>query len=861
MRLWHVLRARARLPVVLGRREKELGEGLRSRIDREIDALMRDIRHAVRTLGRDWRFSAAAVVILGLGIGANTAIFSLINAALFRQQSFADPDRLVDIYQNAANAGGLDASSYPAYLDMAAYTSVFAGTTAASVPRGVRYMDGGVLRPAVVEHTTATYLSVLGLRPSLGRWFSASEDAPGAPVVAVVGYQAWTTRFQADPSVVGRTVRIEGVPVTIVGVGPAGHRGTIDVGIVTDFWLPISSVVALGAPPRTLERRPEEAGFFVKARLRDGVTVAQARAAMRVLGSRLAAEYPKEDPGKGIAVFATRDVRVHPQMDAVLGWAASVLLGVVGLVLAIACSNLATLLLVRGAARAKEVSVRLALGATRRQLVRHLLTESLLLSAAGGFAGCILAWWGIRSLGALDLPIAVQLTLDYRVLTFALALSLFTGVAFGLAPALKASRVDLVATLRDDGETRSSGHRRLTLKDTLVVFQVAVSVVLLSGTGIFLQMLNASRTQRVGFAVDGVAMLETDARYAGYSGTDASNVYEELRWRVAAIPGVQSAALARGLPMQTTGRPPIVQDAGAAGGPVAVSRVAGAMWAGPGYFETLHIPILYGRAIDERDRRDTPRVAVISETMARQYFGTANAVGRRFRLEQDVDAWLEVIGVARDTGTADLQGDLVDPTQQLFYRSFAQWDLPPDTVLARTSLDATGLVGAMQREMRAVDVTLPVISAKTMAQYLDESLVAPKTLAALLGGLGALGLCLAGIGLYAVVAFAVSRRSREIGIRMALGARSRQVVWTVTRDLAVLVGVGTGVGLFLSVLTILALRAVAAPAPGISLYRPTADPAALIAIAAFMAAVGVAAASRPAWRAATMDPLTALRRD
>jgi ABC-type antimicrobial peptide transport system permease subunit len=319
---------------------------------------------------------------------------------------------------------------------------------------------------------------------------------------------------------------------------------------------------------------------------------------------------------------------------------------------------------------------------------------------------------------------------------------------------------------------------------------------------------------------------------------------------------VQSAVLTRGLPMQVTGMQLVIEGA-AAGSTVG----AGSIWAGPGYFEMLRIPILYGRAIDERDRRDTSRVAVISEAMARQYFGTANAVGRRFRFDREANGWFEVIGVARNTGTADLQGDLVDPTPQLVYRSFTQFDLPPDTVIARTSLDAVGLVGSMQREMRAADATLPVISAKTMAQYLEDSLQGSKTVTAVLGGLGALGLALAGIGLYAVVAFRVLRRSREIGIRMALGARRPQVVWTVTREVAVLVGVGTAVGLSLSLLAILALRAFSAPAPGISLYRPTADPAALFAIAAFMAAVGLAAASIPAWRAARMDPLSALRRD
>jgi putative ABC transport system permease protein len=834
------------------------------------DTLVGEARHAVRRLVRDWRFTAGAVVILGLGIGANTAIFSLVNASLLRRQAYAAPDRLVEIYQNATNAGGMAASSFPAYLDMAAHTSVFAGTTAVFVPRGVSYLDGGALRPAVAEHTTSTYLSVLGLGPSLGRWFDAAEDTRGAAVVGVIGHQAWVRKFRADPSVIGRTLTIEGVPVTVVGIGPADHRGTIDVGIVTDFWLPIASLPAFGVPPDTLERRPREAAFLVKARLRDGVTVEQARAAMDILGRRLAADYPKEDPGQGIAVFASSGVRIHPQMDGLVKAVASVLLVVVGLVLAIACSNLATLLLVRGAARAKEVSVRLALGASRAQVVRHLLTESLLLSVAGCVAGCVLAWWAIRALSALDLPMVVDLSLDTRVLAYAVAISLATGVASGLAPAWKATRIDLVPTLRGDGDARSRDHRGLTFKNALVAFQVAVSVVLLGGTSFFLQMLEASRSARVGFAVDGVATLQSDPRYAGYSTAEAGTALEEIRRRVAAIPGVQSAVVTRGLPMQAVGLPVVIEGDQAAApaevAPVTWEKVAGAIWAGPGTFDALRIPILHGRALDERDRAETPRVAVISESMARQSFEVghpADALGRRFRLEVDteVNAWIEVVGVVPDTGTADLQGDLVEPEPQLFFRPFEQWDVAPTTVVARTSLDAAGLVGAMQGELRATNAMLPVLSAKTMATYLEESLVAPKAVAAFFGALGALGLGLAGIGLYAVVAFAVSRRSREIGIRMALGARSTQVAGSVARDVAVLVGAGTGAGLVVTLLAILALRGVTVPTPGITIYRPTADPLALLAIAAFMALVALAAAWVPARRAARMDPLVALRHD
>ena len=822
------------------------------------ETLARDTRHGLRRLRRDWRFTAAAVLILGLGIGAITAVFSVVNAVLLRGAPLPEPERLVEIYQNGSNPAGVDANSYPAYLDVSRYTDVFAATTAASVPLGVSYQLEGTLRRGVAEYATATYLSVLGLRPSLGRWFNAAEDARGAGVVAVLGHRTWTRTFNADPSVIGRIVRIDGVPVTIVGVGPAGHNGTINIGIVTDFWLPTESLPAMGGEPRMLERRPEEAAFLVKARLKAGITVAQAQAAMDILGRRLASEYPNEDPGRGLRVVASKDVRVHPQLDTAVAAIGTLLLVVVGLVLAIACSNLATLLVVRGASRRKDVGVRLAIGATRGQIVRQLVVESLALALAGGAAGCVLAAWGIQSLRSVELPVSVDVTLDARVLAFALAVTLATGVAFGLAPALNATRVELLPTLRGDAGSRPAGRRRLALKDALIVCQVALSVLLLGGASLFLQMLDASRAQVAGYAVDGVAMVETDPRYADHPAARTRTIYAEVLRRIAAAPGVESAALAHGLPMRTTSARLVVEGAPRGAAP---ALSAAMVWAGPGYLETLRIPLLYGRAFDERDRADTPRVAVVSESMARRHFGTANAVGRRFRMESDPGSWMEIVGVARDTGTADLAGDLVDPARELFYRSFTQFDVLPTTLLARTGQDAAALVAVMRRELRAVDAGLPVIAAKTMARDREDSLAASKAVAALLLGLGALGTLLASIGLYAVVAFAVSRRSREIGIRMALGARGRQVIWDVTRGIAGLVGAGTAVGLVFSLVATLAVRAAYAPAPGLSLYRPRIDPLGLLVITALMALVGVAAALVPARRAALTDPLNALHHD
>jgi predicted permease len=540
---------------------------------------------------------------------------------------------------------------------------------------------------------------------------------------------------------------------------------------------------------------------------------------------------------------------------------ASLVLVIIGLVLAIACSNLATLQVVRGAVRAKEVSVRLAMGATRRQLVRHLLTESVLLSLGGGIAGCILAWWALQLLQSIDLPITVDLTLDYRVLALAIALSFATGVAFGLAPALNATKVDLVPALRDEG-LQPIDRRHLTLKNALVVVQVAVSVLLLGGTSIFLQMLAATRAHRVGFAVNGVAMLETDLRFAGYSESAAAAVPDNLLRRVQAIPGVESAALLRGLPMEVNGVPIVVDSAT---GEKESDVEAAVIEAGPGFFDTLRIPLLYGRVFDARDRANTLRVAVITDRMAREHFGAVNAVGRRFRLQNDPSSWTEVIGVVRDTGTGDFDDDVLDPIAPPYYRSYTQIGARPTTIIARTSGDAAALVAAMRRELRAFDMALPVVTASTMAQKLERSQAAPKAVAMFLGVLGGLGLVLASIGLYAVVAFAVAGRSREIGIRMALGARRQQVVWSVARGVAGLIGVGTGIGLFLSILAMLALRATSGSGDvgigSISVYRPNIDPVALLAIAAVTASVGVAAALVPARRAAGMHPLAALRHD
>lgn len=902
MRLWNVVVAQLRSLVFRNRRQDELDEELRLHLDQEIaqyvarglsptearrsalrtfggvekikdecrdawglrlvDELRRDIRYASRRLARDWRFTLLAVLILALGIGANTAMFSVINSLLGPALAVPESDRLVDLYQNDSETGrpGFLGTSYPAYEDMAAYTDLYAGVMATTVPYPVRiYHDERVLR-GMAEFATSGYLEVLRLTPSRGRWFTAAEDRPGAEPVAVLSHRAWSTTFEASPSVIGQTIRLDGVPVVVIGVGPEGHNSGYWNAIGTDFWLSIPTMLAFDDSTNGLERDTREAPFLVQARLRDDVSVPQAQAAMTTLGTRLASEYPEEDPGRGISVVRSDTVRIHPEFDGPVVAIAWLLMVVVGLVLAIACTNLATWLLVRGLSRAKEVSVRLALGATRGQLVRHLLVESTLLAGAGGAVGGLMAVWAISLVTLMDLPFNVDVSLDYRVLGFTLTLSLVTGVAFGLAPALRATRITLTPALRGEGDSPPSGRRALTLKNVLVVSQVALSCVLLVGAGLFLQWLAAMETTDVGFPVDGLAFVETDAGLAGYAPDQASGLYETWRSRVAAQPGVESATLAAGPPTGGLDGPFSTREIEVAGYVPGEDEFIWGQWswAGPGYFETLGLPPLYGRTFTRFDQPGTPGVAVINEVMARRYFGTPNAVGGRFRVverpgetEASDQVELEVVGVVPDTRAWVLRDPL--PT---FYRSSAQGAGLTPTLVVRTALDPASLLPLMSRTLQELGDELPVLRARTMAQHVGEALGQSRAAGAFLSGLGALGLGLASLGLYAVMAFGVSRQAREIGIRRALGAPRTHVVWTVSRGVAILLGVGLAIGLGLAWVGV---RGVAAVGTSVTLTVPSVAPMTFVAVAMLLAIVGLAAGFFPARRAARADPLVALR--
>jgi predicted permease len=818
-----------------------------------MDLLLNDFRYALRRLRQTPGFAFIAVAIMALGIGANTAIFSIVNAVLFRPQPFENPEELVEIYTTGKNSEIGATSSYPDYLDFREQKELF--TDVVNYRLGmVNHAAGGASKLVLVEYVTASYFSVLGLRPQLGRAFDpATESQIGAiEPVAIISHATWQRSFGGDPSIVGTTVRFNGRSVTVVGVGPEGYGGSW-VGLSVDFWLPLAAGPLIeGVISDKLYERRGSRQFFVKARLRPGVTVETARAGMDVLANRLAQEYPESNVGRKIQVFATEDVRFVPIVDQALTPVAGLLMAVVGLVLVIACSNLANLLMARASARQKEVAIRLAIGASRSQLVRQFLAESVLLALLGGVVGLLLAYWIVNLIMAfeppLPIPVAFDFGLDERVLGFTLLLSVLTGILFGLAPSLKGSRPNLVPTLKDDAPTMGAIGRRFGLRNLLVVSQVAVSLLLLVGAGLFVRSLANAQRIDPGFETENAAIIATAVDVAGYGGEAGREFYRQFARRLEALPGVRSVALADKIPVGAamSTRDIYVEGYELPPGQDELEVDYGVV--SPEYFETLDVPILRGRGFDRRDSEAAPLVAIVSETMARRFWGSGEVIGRSFRDRGPDGPRVEIVGVARDTKVRTL-GE--DPRPYL-YLPFEQKYQALMYFVVRTAGDPAGMPEMARRELVAVDPDIPLFEAKTMSDHLGLMLFAPRMGAALLSAFALLAVVLASLGLYGVVAYAVSRRTREVGIRVALGANRAQVVRMVVREGMMLVVAGLVSGL--------ALAAVATRPMSNWLYGVGAgDPVTFGVAGALLAGVALLASYVPARRAAKVDPMVALR--
>ena len=824
------------------RREDAQGGGFR------MDTLLQDTRYAVRRLLRAPVFTLGAVALLAVGIGANTTVFTIVDALILRPPPWVDPERVVHVYQDSDD-GEPSSNSFPATRDMATYRDVFSAV-AATTPSGASWEGPDGPEPVATEYTTSSYMSVLGLDVQRGRWFAPEDDVVGGPPVAVVSAATWRARLGGDPNVVGRTIRLNGQPVTIIGVGPERLTST-STPLLTDFWLSISAT-ALSGPFQVanLERR-EDHWYLALARLQPGVTVEQAQAAMDALAARLAEAYPELNRGRDITVFSSRDVRHHPQGDRNIFLAGGLLSAIALSVLLVACANLANLLLVRGLGRSGEMAVRSALGAPKGRVARLFLLESLLLAGVGGLAGLILTRWALSALPAL--PIAdviggtLELAVDARVTLFALGLVTLTGVLFGLAPAVRSARTDVSRALRDDRRGASSDRGSVRLRSMLVAVQVSASLVLVLGTGLLARSLAALQTVDTGVDVERIAYVRIDWTPAGLTVEEARFAMDELLDRLEALPGVERAALGSRLPAMSQGSTTTeVEGYTPAAGTSAVELPFAIVT--DGYFEAMGVPLVAGRLFGQDDVPGGGVSILVSEATARRFWGDADPIGRRMR-GQGSETWTRtVVGVVGDVPVASIG----ESTAALFYFSSRQSQGSPSYVLVRTTGEPAALLASVRREVDEWRPSVTVSAQGTLDSHFGSSLAARRLAARGMIAFSLLALLLAGLGIYTVVSFTVARRSSELGIRIALGAERSGVVRMVVREVATIVGVGLGVGVLLSALA-------ASRVSGLLYGVAALDPLTFGGAVAVLLAVAGVAAWLPARRAARADPVEALR--
>ena len=807
--------------------------------------MLADLRYAVRSLLKTPRFSVVAVLVLALGIGANAAMFSVVYNVLLRPLAYPQPDRLVFVQETSLRRGGTDPTAPGTYQDWRDQQHVFESIAAAALWGATLT---GTARPEEVEglRVSTSLLSVLRVSPVLGRGFLPEDEQAEAGRVVVLSHGLWERRFGGDRSIIGRPITLNGASYRVIGVMPKEFRFPPFWALKAELWVP------LVFPP---QRRNDRGGRSLRvfARLRDGVSVEQAGAELSTIARRIEQAFPESNTDRG--------ARVMPLGEVVAGKirsALAVLLGAVAFLLLIACANVANLLLGRASGRQKEIALRLALGAGRWRLVRQLLAESVLLSLAGGALGLLLAWWSIHLLtvsiaeaSRFTLPRYQEIGMGAEVLLFAFAVSMATGILFGLVPALQFSRPDLHATLKDGGRG-SSRVSRTGLRSLLVVGEIAISLMLLSGAGLMIRSFARLGAVDAGFDPRNVLTMRVVLTGSPHAATPERRnaFYREILGRVGAIPGVESVSGINHLPLAgdlwtfgflVEGRP--------APSPAEIPKAA-FRTVFPGYFHTMRIPMLRGRDIDARDDGAAPGVVVINQSLARRYWPNEDALGRRIRLDPD-GPWFTVAGVVKDVEQADWGATAGSE----FY--FSQTQNPVDiqrylTLVVRTSGDPLTLAGAIQSQIWSLDRDLPVGDVASMQQVVERAVWQPRFSTTLLGGFAGLALVLAAIGIYGVMSFDVSRRTQEIGIRMALGAKPGDVMRSVLGGGGKLAAIGTAIGIAGALALTRYLKTL--------LYEvSTTDPATLTGAAALLGLVALAAVWLPARRATRVDPVVALR--
>lgn len=807
-----------------------------------IETLLQDVRRGLRMLAQNPGFTAVTALTLALGIGSNTAIFSVVDAVLLRVLPYPHPETLVRIVEHEKQAGDVNAS-WPDFLDWRQQNRVFSAMAAYHFDG---YNLGGVAEPARLRamQASASYFALAGVAPSLGRVFTEAEDRPGAGRVALLSHGLWRNRFGADPAILGKPLLLNGVPYTVIGVLPQG------------FWLPQTIDLMVPLAPITDDPdwldRSNHNGLRALARLAPGVSLTRARADVAAIERRLELQYPKTNSGETARVETLHDVIVEDARPTLV-----VLLAAVGCVLLTACANVANLLLARAAARQKEMAVRAALGSGRRRLVQQALIESLVLSALGGALGLLLAIAGIRPLLALaprDIPRLANTHLDLRVLLFATGVSLLAGLAFGVVPALQGSRPDLVEALKQGARGASAGRSRARWRSALLVAEVALALVLVTGAGLMIRSVVQVRQAPIGFEPDdlltfGISLPET--RYA--TPERQARFWREALARIAALPGVRSVASVRCLPM-----------AGGCwdGGYVLADRPPPAPadmldfdsnMVSADYFRTLGIPVVAGRAFDLHDDGAGPPVAIVNQALARRLWPHGSALGQRLRQGSDTSPWREIVGVV-----GDVKRDGLDAAQgaEVFMPLFQHrlWQGSANLVVRTASPRPMSAAGAVARAIHSIDKDQPLVEMQPMAQLLGDTLARRRFSTLLLGIFGGLALVLAAVGIYGVMAYTVSLRMREMGIRMALGARRGELFRLVVGQGMALAALGVGAGL-------LGAAAVTRFLSKLLFGVSATDPLTFGAVALLLAAVAALACFLPARRATAGDPMLALHEE
>jgi putative ABC transport system permease protein len=803
-----------------------------------MDHLRQDLHYAVRRLFKSPAFTLVAVVTLALGIGANSAIFSVVNGVLLKPLPYPQPDRLVGVYHTTE--GQRAVMSGPNFTDIAKSATTLENAAAISTGRAILTGEGEPTRLPIAE-VSASLFNVLRVRPEIGRTFNGNENTPGSTAVVVLSHALWQQRFGGDAAVIGRRIMLDGEPKEVIGVMPAGFSYPAG----RDAWMPLEY-------DENFVVKQRGAWYLnVIARLKADVTPTQSAAEVETLGRRLAQQYPDADGEIGMTTYPLLDAMVGDIRRAVF-----VLLGAVGFVLLIACTNVANLLLARAAARGSEMAVRTALGANRARLVRQLLTESVLLSLIGAGFGLLLAVWGVDLLTKLKpagIPRLDNVRVDGTVILFTVAIAIVTGILFGLVPAFSATR-GLSNTLKESGRGAvgaRGGHR---VRGVLVVAELALAVMLLAGAGLLLRSFMKLQAVDPGFRIDRALTFDLtlpDARYR----EDERRIafFDQLLPRLRALPGAQAASAVMGLPLsgldfiisfEVKGRPPV---------PPAQQPAMQVRVATPDYFAAIGIPLKRGRVFTGDDRPGSPPVALITESAARQYFPNEDPIGKTITLGWGRGpgkrrAGGEVVGILGDVKDAGLN----EPNPPQIYLPLRQWPVSSMTVIVKSAVPPMSLTDAVRTEVYAIDANLPVSNVSTLDAIVAKSISQQRFYMLLLTVFASVALALAAIGIFGVLSYAVSQRTREIGIRMALGAQGRTVVRLIVRQAMLLVACGVAAGLTLGLLLSQTM------AKMLFEVKPT-DPATYVTVSAVLGAVALFASYVPARRATRVDPIEALR--